>query len=211
MTRILILLITSTILFASCKSKQTQKEKQQEIKTGKLSDDNVYTANEVGWTVNIPEGWDVMTSKENDRLNEKGKDILEKSGAGEVDTEGLEQLVNLSKDKFNSFLSTIQPFTESNLYEQRVKGTFGAIRTAYASQNINAEYDEDVEDIDGLRFYRFRTKIFTPDKSKIILQQVMYSRLINGYDFGMTINYNNEENYKTLNEIVRKSQFTKRD
>jgi hypothetical protein len=201
--------------FSSCKQKQKQTlaDKQKEIGTGTLDAKNIYTSDKIGWTVMLPEGWDVETKEGTKKSTEKGTKLIEKTMNTEIDASALEQLINIKKDRFNSFLSTIEPYDEKEAgpYADNNQEIYGILKKTYAGQKIYAEYDEGTTTIDGLTFYTFMTTIYSSDKSKIILFQKMYSRLVNGYDLGMTINYNNDADQKTLESMVQNSHFTKRD
>jgi len=208
-----LLLLFCILYLSNCKQKQTPKEKQQQIETGSLNEKNEYTSAEVGWTVNIPKDWSVLTKKERDKLNEKGMKAIEENNNIKVDATGLKELINLKKDLFNSFISTIEPYSEkeTGTYDENNKKIIDIIKQTYAGKGMKAEYDEGKEKIDGLEFYTFFTRIYSPDKSKIILYQKMYSRLINGYDLGITMTYNNEEDKKTLEDVVKSSKFSLRN
>jgi len=208
------LLIPSLFLLviAGCKSKQTTKEKQQELQTGVLNEKNVYKADEIGWTIQLP-GWDVITKKENDKLNEKGKEAIKKSVGAEINTSRLMELINVRKDQFNTFLSTIEPYNEPSdgSYSEHNKMINEVVKNTYASKGMYAEYGEDTAIIDGLKFEIFSAKIYTPDKTKVIISQKMFSALINGYDFAMTMVYNNDVDMKVLESAIYSSKFSKRN
>lgn len=207
------LFLLSLLIFFGCKHRQTQQEKQKEIKTGHLSDDNIYTSEEVGWTTKIPGDWDVMTNAETARMNNKGKDMIKTSVGSDVDASSVKTLINLRKDRFNSFLSNIEPvdITERASFEENNKAVYDIIRSTYEAQNIKADYEESNEEIDGLNFELLSIKMYSEDKSKVILRQKMYHRLINGYDFSMTFTYNNESDLNTLSGIIASSKFSERD
>src|SRR6266496_702343 len=133
------------LLITGCKSKQTLKEKQQELETGKLNEKNIYNAAEVGWTVQLPENWDVQTKRENEKINEKGKKLIEESSGTKIDDSGLIELVTLKKDPFNSFLSTIEPFNEEKdgSYAEHNVMVNDMMKKAYESKKIYSEYKED--------------------------------------------------------------------
>jgi hypothetical protein len=198
------------LLIAGCKSKQTAKEKQRELQTGTLNEKNIYTAKEIGWTIQLPD-WDVITKKENEKLNQKGKEALEKSVGAQINTSGLIELINIKKDPFNSFTSTIEAYNVATdgSYAEHNKMINEVVKNAYASKNIYAEYAEDTAIIDGLTFNVFSSKIYSPDKTKVILFQKLFSGLINGYDFGMSMNYNNDADMKTLESAIYSSKFSK--
>jgi hypothetical protein len=211
--RYFILLVFIVLSLGGCKSKQTLKEKQQELEAGKLDEKNIYNAPEVGWAVKLPENWNVLTKRELNKLTDKGKETVEESTGSNIDISGLIYLVNLKKDAFNSFISTIEPFNEEKdvSYAAHNEVVYDMMKKAYASKNIPVEYEEGTEKINDLQFEVFGCKIYSPDKIKVILNQKMYGRLINGYDFSMTLIYNNEKDLQTLMDMVKSSKFSKRE
>lgn len=212
----LICLSLGICLLIACKNEskpQTLKDKQKEIETGSLDSSNIYKVDEIGWTVRIPAHWEIMTRETLKKNTERGKKAMEKAMDSQIDVSGLVQLLNLKKDQFNSFLSTIEPYPgEDGLSEEEHnQQVYNVIKEAYKMNGIHARYQEDSTIIDGLRFYVFHIRLYAPDKEKIIFRQVLYSRNINGYDFGMTINYNNEKPMEELSEMVYSSHFSKRE
>ena len=207
------ILITCLFLISCKEKKQTLKDKQDEIEIGSLDSAHQYKADEIGWTAKIPMGWEVQTKDDTKDNTERGKKEIEKTLNVEVDASGLKQLINLKKDKFNSFLSTIEPYDEAQAgsYAANNKRIYGILKSTYAAKNIDAKYEEDSAIIDGLTFFVFKIKLYTPDKKEVLLNQLMYSRLINGYDFGMTLSYNDEDALLQLENMVFTSRFSKRD
>ena len=63
-------------------------------------------------------------------------------------------------------------------------------------------------EIDGLEFHTYEFTIYSPE-GDIILNQIMYSRLINGLDFGVNINNNNESDKKEMLDVWLNSKFNK--
>ena len=209
-----ILILLASLSLLSCKEKKQElKDKQKEIETGTLDSTNRYSADEIGWTTSIPSGWEVQTRENTKKNTERGLKAIEKEMNAEVDASKLIQLLNLKKGKFNSFLSTIEPYdtTDGISYEEHNRRLYEVMKQTYAGQGTDARYSEDTALLDGLSFYVFNVKIYNKDKSTVILNQTMYSRLINGYDFGMTISYNGDEARKELEDIVFSSKFSKRE
>ena len=60
--------------------------------------------------------------------------------------------------------------------------------------------------IDGLEFTSYQMTIYSPE-GDVIINQIMYSRLINGLDFGVNINYNNESDKKEMLDAWLNSKF----
>jgi len=58
----------------------------------------------------------------------------------------------------------------------------------------------------GLDFYTYSFTIYTPDGS-ILLRQIIYSRLINGFDFGVNTNYTKDKYRDEILETWRNSKF----
>jgi len=211
-----ILIIAAFLFFQSCKEKdkpQSLEEKQKEIETGSLSAASVYTAEEIGWTAQVPAGWEILTKERLKQNTERGKKAIEESTATEIDASGLQQLLNLRKDNFNSFLSTMEKYDtlEMGSYEKNNLALNDLMKQTFKTQGIHATYSEDTAMIDGLRFSVFKAKMYDPDKKQVIIDLVMYSRLINGYDVGMTISYNNEDTRDELQKMVFSSKFSKRN
>jgi hypothetical protein len=198
------------LIFYSCKNRQPLKEKQQELEVGSIDERNIYTANMVGWTVKLPENWNVITKRESYEMSKKGKEAIEKSTGLKINGTSLIELINLKKDAANSFLSTIQHYNEADdgNYSQHNKAIIDVLKSTYKSKKIKADYEEGTANIDDLEFETFAIKIYSDNKTKVILHQKMFSRLINGYDFSITINYNNETDRQTLFKVINSSKFS---
>jgi hypothetical protein len=207
-----LLFITAIALF-SCKQKPTKqsvKDKQTELENGSLDSANLYSVKEIGWTAKIPPNWEILTREAVQKNTERGKKEIEKTFNGELDASQLKQLLNLKKDRFNSFLSTMEPYDgkEGGSYNEHNRNIYDVMKQAYEANGIYATYKEDSTEIDGLKFYVFIDELYNTDKKTVILRQVMYSRLINGFDFGMTISYNDEESMEQLKKMVFSSKFS---
>lgn len=198
----------------SCKKAQSLAEKQKEIETGKLDDSLAYTAEEIGWSAQVPAGWEVMTKEKTQELQDKGKDLIEKSAEASLDTSALKQLLNLQKDPFNNLLSTIEPYDEAadGSWLENNKAIFDVVIKSFTDAKLKmGQTKTGVETIDGLEFQTWEIEILKPSGEGVLLTQKMYSRLINRYDFGVTVTTNNEKDRTELEKLVHGSKFTKRD
>lgn len=197
------------VFLSACQPNQTLKEKQAELTTGNVDQSFKYTCNEVGWQTYLPKDWHFITQDETKKMNEKGRELIEKSSGSAVDMSGLRELVNLKKDPFNSFLSTIEKYDAKTMgsYEDHNADVEEVVKQAYRSKDIKFELKDGSEKIDNVLFHVVEIKIFTPGGDKILLNQKMYSALLKGYDFGMTMNYNNEDDKQILLKIVEGSRF----
>jgi hypothetical protein len=63
--------------------------------------------------------------------------------------------------------------------------------------------------VQGMEFQTFETTIYAKD-GKVILNQLEFSRLINGYAFTALINYNNSKDKRVMLQAFQNSSFSKR-
>lgn len=169
-----------------------------------------YTSKEIGWSIEIPANWKIVSRDKLENLDEKGKAAIEKTAEMEVNTKMLKHLISFQKDAFNIFSSTSEPYQEASPgeYQQNNQLLYEIIYKTFADQGIQADTSSGKELIHGLEFNTFYTTIYDLE-GKVILRQILYSRLINGYDFGVNINYNNEEDKTTMLNVWKRSKFTR--
>ena len=195
-----------TLSLTSC----GQVDPNKNIDEGKV-EGNIYTSQEIGWTIEIPKGWTVIDKDKTKETNEKGLKAIEETIDGQVDYSGLKNLISFQKNQFNIFQSTSEPFELE--YEGEWEENNAAIKeiiyTTYLNQGMKADSSATtIEKIDGLEFQKYNFTIYSP-KGEVILKQIMYSRLINGFDFGVNINYNNDKDRDELLKVFRNSKFKK--
>lgn len=177
---------------------------------GKISG-NSYCSNEIGWTITVPDGWKIVDKEKTQELTEKGVKALEKTIDGEIDFSRLKNLINFQKDQFNFFQSTSELFAIEypGEWEENNSTLKEIIYTTYQNQGIKTDSSiTGIENIDGLDFYTYSFTIYSTD-GKIILKQLMYSRLINGLVFGVNINFNNKKAKDEMLSAFRNSKFDK--
>lgn len=80
------------------------------------------------------------------------------------------------------------------------------IYETYTSRGIKVDSSSSKEKIDNLVFEVFHIVMYGPE-GKIILYQDLYSRHINGYDFGVTLNYINEKEKNEMMKVWKNSKF----
>jgi hypothetical protein len=169
-----------------------------------------YESKEIGWVIEIPNEWKIISKDKVEANDEKGKNAIEKSTGQKIDTKALKHLISFQKDQFNIFASTSEPFKEEFLgeYQQNNKALNELIYNTFKDQGVKVDSASGKETIQGLEFDKFYTTIYAPD-GKIILNQILYSRLINGYDFAVNINYNNDQDKEKMINAFVQSKFTK--
>jgi len=197
------LFIGITLSISSCG--QTAKK----IGEGEIRE-NEYTSKEIGWTIEIPQDWEVTDLEKAEKSAKRGEKAIEETIDAKVDYSGLKHLIRY---QFNIFQSTSEPFKLE--YEGEWEENDGLLKTilyeTYKNQGIKTDSSATtIEKIDGLDFRTYSFTIYSP-KGEVILKQIIYGRFINGFSFGANINYNNEKDKNEMLKAFRKSRFTHRN
>jgi len=203
--RLLILFLTFASII-SCKKTDPNKQ----IDEGKF-DNYTYTSAEIGWTINVPKDWEITSREENEEHEKKGLEVIEKMVDGEIDASAMKNLIGFQKNKSNSFMSTSEPFLVENSGDWKENNAMLKVLLydTYKSQGIKVDSSKTTTiNIDGLDFESFEYKIYDSNGA-LILNQLMYSRIINGLDFGVVLNYNNQADKKEMLNAWLNSKFIK--
>lgn len=197
-TKFLSLLLCLIILVA-CNSSAPKEEKQRTAH---------YTSKELGWTIEIPTGYRLISKAKIQVNDQKGKEAIDEVYDGNVNTDSLKHLVSFQKNQLNIFDSTIEPYVEKQVgeYEANNQAIKKLLFDTYRNQKIKIDTLSGKETIQGYRFNAFYIKVYGPSGA-VLMHQVMYSTLLKGYDFGVNINYNNEEDKKVLMDVFKNSKF----
>ena len=197
----LVTFITIAIL-VSCKS-----DPNKQIDEGKINE-NTYHSEEIGWTMEIPDGWNVTHRSELKKRTEKGLDAINETAGIDYDASELKQLLNFQKDRFHIFQSTSEPFKleYEGQWEENNKGIKELIYEAYSSRGIKIDTTSSKEKIDDLEFEVFHITMYGPE-GKIMLYQDIYGKHINGYDFGVNLNYVNDKEKSEMMKVWKNSTF----
>ncbi|GCC52799.1 hypothetical protein SanaruYs_30380 [Chryseotalea sanaruensis] len=208
MKRIFQLTLFGTLLsIASC----SQPDPNKQIDEGKV-DKNIYTSKELGWVMEIPKGWTVVERDKSEEYNKKGLEAIGEVIDGEIDVTDLKHLISFQKNQFNIFQSTSQPFKVE--YEGEWEATNAELKkiiyAAFLNQGIKVDSSAtSTVKVDGLDFRYYSFTVYGP-KGDVILNQSIYSRLINGLDFGVNINSNNEEDKSDMLMAWKNSKFKRK-
>ncbi|MEO8404020.1 MAG: hypothetical protein ABI480_05480 [Chitinophagaceae bacterium] len=194
---------------------------------------DIYISKIIGWTVSLPEGWQIMTRSNLDTIQKLGTKTMSKVivfDSTDTNTKPLtpssqgysahlskdeeaQDLLSITKDSTpaSAFLSDITPANErvTNQFEQFLQTSYHILKATYAGKEI--EYEEGTENIDRVKFYTFIMTLYSKDHARQLLQQKLYSRLINGYIFRMTVSSIKKEDFETLIKMVSGSTFSIRD
>jgi hypothetical protein len=170
---------------------------------------NTCHSDDIGWTMSIPHDWTIISDDKATATHEKGMAALEKATGMHHDMKNMKHIISFQKDSLNAFSSTAEPFSEKKPgeYEQHNRDMYGMICQTYANEGITSDTSSGTEMIGGLQFHTFYITIRNADR-EILLNQVLYSRLINDYDFAVNINYTNPTDKATMVDAFRASTFT---
>jgi len=200
-----LLLAAITLLSVSCKNSANDKAPDEGTVKGEI-----YKSAEIGWSIEIPKGWDIISRDQLESNDAKGKSALEKQAGKPVDISDLKHLISFQKDRFNMLASTSEPFVgDSLVYDSANHALDQLLYSTFVSQGVSADTASGTVMVDGLKFNAFYTTINSPTGA-VLLKQVLYSRLINGYDFGVNINYTNDSCKKIMTAAFMNSKFDKK-
>lgn len=200
------LLLVLLVSLVSCGSTDPNEQIDEGSVTG-----NTYTNDEIGWTIEIPSGWNIISRDKIKEMNSLGKESITEATGQSINAQGLKQLLCFQKNSFNSFLSTSYPFdTEAQgEWEKTNVLVKQVLLETYTKSGFQTDAsDTETVKIDGLDFRTFQIQLHGPD-GKVALTQRLYGRLINGYDFGITISYNSEADRDVMLGVLQNSRFKK--
>ncbi len=195
-------------LIALCLASCTKPDPNSQIDEGLLSE-NSYVSDEIGWSMTMPEGWELLSRKQVDFYENMGADLLSETAGEEISYAGLKNLLHFQKDRFNIFQSTSEPFAleYEGEWEENNEALKQLLLQTYADQGIHAKVTEtQKEEVGGVVFETYTFSLFAPN-GEVIIRQIMYSTLRNGYDFGVNITYNKDESRDVMLEAWRESVF----
>ena len=185
-----------------------QRDPNKHIDEGNVKGE-IYTSEEMGWTIEIPKGWTVVSKDKLEALEEKGEKAIAEV-AGEIDFSEIKHLISFQKGQFNFFQSTSEsmPLEYEGEWENNHAGLKELLYETYTNQGIKLDTSSSKALLDDFEFEVFKLTIYD-QTGKVILYQEMYSRYINGSDFGVNINYNNDKDRDTMMKALKNSKFKK--
>lgn len=193
------------ISFIACKEIDPNKQ----IDEGKIENDT-YKSEEIGWQMSIPKGYEIVTKSESEKIDERGLQAMQETTGETYDISELKNLLSFKKNRFNVFTSTSEPFIEKYDGEwiENNSSLKKLIYLTYQNQGIKSDSTKtQIEKIDGLDFQFYEFNLYGPENN-VVLNQRFYSRLINGFDFGVNINSNNENEKKAMLNAWKNSKFS---
>jgi len=166
----------------------------------------VYINNEIGWTINIPAGFEILKNKDRDSLNKAGTDELNKKGVEYVNIDGMRHLICFKGSGSNAFISTVAPPAPD--YKGSLKDACSILYRECVTFGGRVDSTYSMEEISGIRFYRFELDLYKKS-GEFAGSMVCYMKKIHDLAFCAMISYNNTKEKNLLNEAFKNSKFTR--
>lgn len=169
-----------------------------------------YSFKEINWSLSIPAQFHMLSRDSSLRIEKKGRDMIRDATGVNSGNEHTKLFV--VRESVTDFMdATIVPFDtveDGNWYD--VNELVRQVLTeTFMKQMPTAKIDTTTSTFikDGRSFLQFYTKITLPNR--VVLHMYMFSALINGYDFGCTLMFMDEEKGRSFYEVWDKSRFAR--
>ncbi|WP_282143411.1 hypothetical protein [Cellulophaga baltica] len=177
---------------------------------GCTTENKTFHAPEIGWTINLIDGWDIESARKVDQDIHEGLALIENSGES-VYVSGKEiGLFVLRSDEITKFQATIIPFEETyeNEWNDKYLQIKDVIYSIFASQSVQVDSTSSKETIDNIAFEVFNIKL--SQNGSTLMEQNMYRTYIKGYDFIINMSHNSINDKKAMLATLRASKFDKK-
>ncbi len=198
--RTVALSIIITVLI-SCNNDKSKKQ---------IKSENVYVRQEIGWTMQIPDEWQILDQTTQGVYKQKGKEIINEFNKENREYKGLIYLLGFKKNQLNIFQSNFEKTAYADKKKWAENKRQQKISTAkmYAEQGVKIDTISSMEKIDGIDFSVFLVTVYNQLEGVRYTQKI-YGSYINGFDFAVLLNYNNKEDEETLHNFWKNSKFKK--
>lgn len=160
------------------------------------------------WTITIPEDFEKVESEQWKKMQNKGAEAIEKTYNKEIVNEATVLFV-FKSGATNYLEANYQPFDEKKdgSYIENWKAVNEVLYHTFQSQMPNTKVDTTttIEKIDNLDFQKFIMKVAYPNN--MILNILMYSRLIKQKEFTVNIMYVDPKKGEQLLAAWKASKF----
>ena len=170
---------------------------------------NKYLLKEVGWTIELPRGFEKMSLAADAANNQKGKNAIESVINQPIDASGTRTLISATKNIHEYFNATITAFNvkkDGSYYKSNV-AVKKLIYNTFKAQMPQAVIDSatTIKLIGGLKFDKFQMKAFIDQK--LLFTMVLCSKLYKGYDFGISYLFIKSDTENELDAMFENSSF----
>jgi tetratricopeptide (TPR) repeat protein len=198
--KISFLLILVSILLAGCKFEAA-------INPNELTEPLLVENEVVGWKIEVPAGWEMISEEETQERQDRGFEAIEESMDLEIDASGMLQLLNIKKNATNVLAITAQPFFEEYIDEWKATNIYlqEILFDTYENKDITPEMSViETEQIYGLEFSTYSIILLNEDSE---INQTIYSSLHNGFDVSVILTYTDDAIKDEMFAIWRSSKF----
>jgi len=180
----------------------------------KLGETKTYTFKKVGWTMEAPVSWTILSNEEEEKLRKKGIDTISALAQEDITDKLMDSkvinLITAKKNETNYFVSVMQLFDKTKYsFAKCMNMTDTILYSSFVNMKLKCDSSSGTKDIDGLRFFVFHVKIDVGNG--IFIREDMYSRLINGYCFSIIMVYLDEDSKALMMDMMKSSKFSIRD
>ena len=170
-----------------------------------------YFFKQVGWTVQLPNDFNIEDSASFESKRREGIVILERSTNLNIGSVKTVTLISAEKNSENSFTATLVKATEPNehYWDSINNNTIRLFYKAMADQAPNLKLDSSrkITTIDGLQFKEFIIELKI--NGKLIIHSSALWKLYKHYTFSIAYMYNDELIGDKIKEMLSKSHFQK--
>jgi hypothetical protein len=169
----------------------------------------IYTHEETGWTMQIPAEWKHVSIEERNATKEKGAKALGVTIGEEISIDQIDDMLDLRRDPYNSFLSNVQPFEESFPGEWSLNNleTKRTMYLTYLQNDIICDSTPTTkEEMAGVMMEKYTITLYRKN-GKVLMHQLIYSTLVNGMDYMFNINYDYEKWRDELLYALKNAKF----
>ena len=197
------ILLLFTIILTSCNSNS------QGIKDNGKIENGIYTCNRFDWKINIPNGYEIRTVKDEQDLEEVAYETVnDQVPDGMTVRKNRPYLVGFGIDDRNYFSASFESLegTKKMTLPEHQKFVAKLISDSYATiKGVKAEQKLENKKIGNYDFYIIKGELYNQKTGELLLTQLIYNTYIKNHLFSSSINYSTEQNGKTLIENFEKS------
>lgn len=192
------------VLLISC---QEGEKKKHDLGTVK---ENTYDVSEIGWSIDIPEGWNLVDTDKMKKMAEKGNKLVQDATDIEIESDEIKYLIMFKKNNQNMFQSILEnvPLEAKLDYDSNFNMVKELVAFTYENQGMSIDTSAtSITQVNGVPFHHFDVKILNPESGDVILNQKFFSRLYKDFQHSVIINYNDDAYGQVMMEAFENSRF----
>jgi len=169
-----------------------------------------FTFNEIGWTIELPDGFEVLDSANSAARMEKSKKTVEASTDDKIVALNTRHLIVAKKNVSNYFICSLTPYIEltPGSWQSSIQKIRDLSFELLVKKFPSAQFDTLTSSItiDSLSFSKFLTA--GKEDGKLLYHSVMLSKLYKIYDLKISYVCDDFSIEKEIEEMLRNSKFS---